>query len=119
MKARLTKLCVVALGCAAVITPGAGAYALVGDGGASGGQVVLDGGNGIGSQAVLDGGNGVGSQVVPTDSGAAGGQQAVASERGTDWLSLIAAAVALAALGAAGAAMTHRRPKRQHATLSI
>jgi hypothetical protein len=107
MKARLSKLCVVALGCAAIVTPGAGAYVLVGDGGASGGQVVLDGGNGLGSQ------------IAPTDSGAAAGQRSVGNESGTDWLSLIAASVALAALGAAGLTMTHRRPKRQHATLSL
>ena len=108
MKARLTKLSVVALGCAAIITPGAGAYVLTGDGGSSAGQVVLDGGNGIGSQ------------VVPSDSGAAGAQQAVSTdENGNGWLSLVLASVALAALGATGAAMTHRRPKRQHATLTF
>lgn len=108
MKARLTKLCVVALGCAAIVTPGAGAYVLVGDGGAAGGQVALDGGNGTGSQ------------VAPTDSGAAGGQQAVGSdENGNGWLSLVLASVALAALGATGATMTHRRPGRQHATLTL
>jgi hypothetical protein len=108
MKRRLTNLSVVALGCAAIVTPGAGAYALVGDGGASGGQVVLDGGNGVGSQ------------VVPTDSGAAGGRQAVrSSENGSGWLSFAVAAAALAALGAAGAGITHRRPRRQHASLTI
>lgn len=82
---------------AAVAAPGAQAQVALGESGASAAKVELASGGQAG-------------QVVES-SGNSSGSQAVQSKDGFNWLSVSLAGCALAALGAAGAAL-NRRPAR-------
>ena len=118
---------------AAIAAPGASAYVATGDIGGSSGQVAtgdIGGSNGQVATGDIGGSNG---QVVPGDGSSSHGQVVVGggngqSARGTAqssddsgsmWLSAVVAGSALAALGAAGAAMTRRRTRQPVSTLTI
>ena len=94
---------------AAVAAPGAQAQVALGESGASAAKVELASGGQAG-QVVESSGSGAGGQVVES-SGNSSGSQAVQSKDGFNWLSVSLAGCALAALGAAGAAL-NRRPAR-------
>ena len=120
MKARLSKLAGVAFATAAIVAPGAGAYVATGDGGSSAAQVMLGEGNSSSGQVVLGDGSSSSAQRVDEGSGGSSAAIAVRDEQNDfAWYSFVVAMSLLAALGATGAALTHRRSHKPHATLSI
>ena len=118
MKNRIRTAASLALVAAAIAAPGASAYVATGDIGGSSGQVATGDISGSNGQVVPGDGSSSHGQVVL---GGGNGQSARGAAKGGDsmWLSVIAAGSALAALGAAGAAMTRRRTRHPVSTLTI
>ncbi len=104
-KLRMFRWMGVALAAAAIAAPVAQAQVATGGGEGISAQVATAGGNGVSGQVATGGGNGVSAQPAPQDDG-------------FSWSSALVAGSALAALGAAGAALS-RRPRREGATLAI
>ena len=119
MKFRLMKVALTATAAAALLAPGASAYRLTGDGGASGGKVVVDDAGQSGGKVVAGDGGGSDGQRVGGSGGSSQAAPIEKSEGDSLWLSLVVASSGLAALGAAGAAMTRRRSRDQVATLTL
>ena len=109
MRNRIRTAAGIVLVAAAIAAPGASAYVATGDIGGSSGQVATGDIGGSNGQVVVGGGNGQSARGTAQSSG------------GTDskWLSAMVAGSALAALGAAGAAMTRRRTRQPVSTLTI
>jgi hypothetical protein len=115
---RLFRWAGIALAATAITASPAQAYVALGEDGSSAAKVTVGDGGSSSGQVVQSSGGAASNQVVESTSGSASLQSEQRND-GFSWLSAILAGSALATMGAAGAAVTRRGRRQQHATATF